>query len=96
MTAVEKHLAVLSDEAVRLSRAIHADPELGFAEYHASARVAAALEDAGFAVRTGVADLPTAVSASYGSGELVIGLFASAAACWQALPQGKVNDTCPY
>ena len=81
-SAVEKHLASVSDEAVRLSHAIHADPELGFAEYHASARVAATLEDAGFAVRTGVADLPTAVSASYGSGELVIGLFAE----YDALP----------
>jgi metal-dependent amidase/aminoacylase/carboxypeptidase family protein len=81
-SAVEKHLASVSDEAVRLSHAIHADPELGFAEHHASALVAATLEDAGFAVRTGVADLSTAVSASYGNGELVIGLFAE----YDALP----------
>jgi amidohydrolase len=79
---VAKHMAVISDEAVQLSQAIHDDPELGFAEYHASARVAAMLEDAGFAVRRDVADLPTAVSASHGSGELVIGLFAE----YDALP----------
>ncbi len=81
-SAVGKHLASISDEALGLSHAIHADPELGFAEHRASARVAETLEDAGFAVGRQVAGLPTAVSASYGSGELVIGLFAE----YDALP----------
>jgi amidohydrolase len=81
-SAAAKHLAAISDEAVQLSHAIYEDPELGFAEHHASTRVAAALEYAGFAVIRQAAGLPTAISASHGSGELVIGLFAE----YDALP----------
>jgi amidohydrolase len=81
-SVLARHLAVISDEAVQLSHDIHEDPEVGFAEYHASARVAATLEDAGFAVLRQAAGLPTTVSASHGSGELVIGLFAE----YDALP----------
>lgn len=57
---------------LKLSRAIGADPELGFAEHRAAARVAAELERAGFSTTIGAYGLPTAVEAVYGSGELTI------------------------
>ncbi|NMM84538.1 peptidase M20 [Rhodococcus sp. SRB_17] len=77
-----KHLDTISDAALALSHQIHEDPELAFAEHNASAAVADMLEGAGFSVERGVAGLPTALSATYGTGELVIGLFAE----YDALP----------
>ncbi|MFT2014733.1 amidohydrolase [Streptomyces sp. 796.1] len=65
-----------------LSRALHADPELAFAEHRASERLADLLAGAGFAVQRGGHDLPTAVTASYGTGPLVIGVCAE----YDALP----------
>ncbi|GAA1609321.1 amidohydrolase [Leucobacter chromiireducens] len=55
-----------------LSHAIGADPELGFAEHRAAARVAAELDRAGFAVETGAYGLPTAIEAVFGSGDVTI------------------------
>jgi len=80
--AAQRQLEGISAEAIDLSHRIHDDPELGFAEHHASENVATVLEAAGFAVETGVADLPTALAASAGSGELTVGLFAE----YDALP----------
>ncbi|WP_336880393.1 M20 family metallopeptidase [Rhodococcus globerulus] len=77
-----KHLDTISDAALALSHQIHEDPELAFAEYNASAAVADMLEGAGFAVERGVAGLPTALAATYGNGQLEIGLFAE----YDALP----------
>ncbi|MCJ0902059.1 M20 family metallopeptidase [Rhodococcus sp. ARC_M6] len=77
-----KHLDTISDAALALSHQIHEDPELAFAEHNASAAVADMLEGAGFSVERGVAGLPTALSATYGTGDLVIGLFAE----YDALP----------
>ena len=65
-----------------LSHRIHAHPELGFEEELSSAWVAEALSDAGFAVETGVADLPTAFVATAGSGPFTIGICAE----YDALP----------
>lgn len=56
-------------DLLALSRAIHADPELAFEEHHAVARVAAELENAGFAVTVGVHGLETALRATYGTGD---------------------------
>ncbi len=66
-----------------LSRSLHADPELAFAEHRAAGRLAALLEEAGFAVRRGPYDLPTALTASYGTGPLTIGVCAE----YDALPE---------
>lgn len=49
--------------------------ELGFQEEKSSARLASELERAGFTVSRGVADMPTAFVASYGSGKPVIGIL---------------------
>lgn len=47
-------------ELIRLSDAIHATPELGFEEFKSAAMLTAMLEENGFAVERGVAELETA------------------------------------
>src|SRR5580658_4873406 len=76
--AVEANLADL----IALSHAIHADPELSFAETHAARHAVDALRRGGFEVTEGVADLPTAFSARAGHGPLVVALCAE----YDALP----------
>src|SRR5215467_15024376 len=49
--------------------------ELGFQEYETSKYVTGILEKSGFKVERGVADIPTAWVASYGSGKPVIGFI---------------------
>ncbi len=71
-----------ADRLVELSHRIHGKPELCFEEVCAAEWTAAALSDAGFAVQTGVADLPTAYVATAGSGPLTIGICAE----YDALP----------
>jgi amidohydrolase len=61
---------------IELSHRIHANPELGWEEKQAVAWLAEALSDAGFAVETGICDLPTAFIARAGSGPLHIALCA--------------------
>src|SRR6476661_3800664 len=71
-----------NESLVALSHRIHAKPELCFEEVSAAEWTASALSDAGFAVETGVADLPTAYVATAGSGPLTIGICAE----YDALP----------
>jgi amidohydrolase len=59
-----------------LSHRIHANPELGFGEEKSSAWTAQALSDAGFDVKMGVCDLPTAFIARTGSGPLHVAICA--------------------
>ena len=58
-----------------LSDVIWETPELGLREVRSSAALAEVLESAGFAVRRGVASMPTAFVAAYGQGEPVIALL---------------------
>jgi amidohydrolase len=77
--------AIIDDrqaELVALSHAIHGDAEIGFEEHTSSRRVAEVMKAGGFEVRHGVAGLDTAVSATFGSGPLEIGIFAE----YDALP----------
>src|SRR5262245_49181259 len=67
---------------IDLSHRIHAHPELGFEEERASSWVSEALTDAGFAVETGVGNLPTAFVARAGSGPLHVAICAE----YDALP----------
>ncbi|MCP3800423.1 M20 family metallopeptidase [Allokutzneria sp. A3M-2-11 16] len=85
-SAVERH----ADALVELSHAIHADPELAYQERRAAARVADVLQREGFAVEHGVGGLETAFTATYGSGELVVGLCAE----YDALPE--VGHACGH
>ncbi len=64
--------------------------ELGFQESRSSGLLQQQLSEAGFTVRAGVADMPTAFVAEWGSGEPVIGILAE----FDALP-GLSQDTVP-
>jgi amidohydrolase len=55
---------------IDLSHRIHAHPELGFEEEHASAWLTEQLADAGFEVKAGICDLPTAFVGRAGHGPL--------------------------
>ncbi|MEV0678317.1 M20 family metallopeptidase [Actinosynnema sp. NPDC050436] len=85
-SAVERY----SDVLVELSHSIHAEPELAFEEHRSAAKVADLLAGEGFEVERGVADLETAFTASYGSGDLVLGLCAE----YDALPE--VGHACGH
>lgn len=69
-------------DIIDLSHRIHAHPEPAFAEYQACAWIADALREGGYQVETGAADLPTALTATIGHGELVLGICAE----YDALP----------
>lgn len=64
--------------------------EVGFQETQSSALLQKTLTDAGFNVESGVAGMPTAFVATYGSGKPVIGILAE----FDALP-GVSQDTSP-
>jgi amidohydrolase len=75
---------------IDLSHRIHAHPELKWEEYRAAGWVADSLADANFAVTAPVCDLPTAVSATVGSGPLHVALCAE----YDALPD--VGHACGH
>jgi amidohydrolase len=74
--AAREVIEAARNDLVALSHRIHGHPELGFEEEHAAAWLTEALADAGFAVETGIGDLPTAFRARTGSGPLHIAICA--------------------
>lgn len=66
-----------------LSHRIHAHPELGFEEEKACAWLCEELADAGFEVKRGICDLPTAFSARAGHGPLHVAICAE----YDSLPE---------
>ena len=80
--AARERLEQSQDELISLSHRLHATPELGFEEEHASAWLSELLADAGFTVQHGVFDLPTAFIARAGSGPLHVAICAE----YDALP----------
>ncbi len=78
------------DDLVALSHRIHAHPELKWEEEQSSAWVAGALAEGGFVVETGICDLPTAFSATAGSGPLHVAICAE----YDALP--KIGHACGH
>ena len=86
----QKTIAAVGERLIELSRQIHDHPELGFEEERAAAWCAEALAEAGFAVETGVCELPTAFSASAGTGPLNIAICAE----YDALPE--VGHACGH
>ncbi|MER6714553.1 amidohydrolase [Streptomyces sp. NPDC000877] len=76
-------LAAHHDSLLHLSHSIHAEPETAYAEHRSAMKVATLLEREGFVVERGVAGLDTAITARYGSGDLVVGLCAE----YDALPE---------
>jgi aminobenzoyl-glutamate utilization protein B len=84
----------VKDDAVKYLDSIRADlvscnqdiwefAELGLQEYRSAARLIGVLKKAGFKVKEGVSDMPTAFVAEYGSGKPVIGILAE----YDALPE---------
>ncbi|OZE78839.1 peptidase M20 [Rhodococcus sp. 15-725-2-2b] len=80
---MDRALADATDEVVALSHSIHAEPELAFAEHRSVAKILDTLRAHDFEVETAVADMDTAFTASFGSGDLVIGICAE----YDALPE---------
>jgi len=66
----------------KISNAIWSYAELGLQEYRSSKLLADTLEKAGFNVERGLADMPTCIVGTYGSGKPVIGILAE----YDALP----------
>src|SRR5881397_1673421 len=64
------------ERLVALSHRIHANPEVAFEEEQSARWTAEALSEAGFAVDSGICDLPTAFVARTGSGPLHIAICA--------------------
>ncbi len=70
-------------DLVELSHAIHAEPELAFAEYRSCAKAQALVAERGFEITAGAGGLDTAFRADFGSGPLVVGICAE----YDALPE---------
>lgn len=85
---VQQTLHGYRDQVVDLAHAIHAHPQLAFAETDAATRIVAFLAEAGFAVRTGVYSIPTAFIATVGSGPLHLAFCAE----YDALPATVLSD----
>jgi amidohydrolase len=69
-------------DLIELSHAIHAEPELAFAEHKSCAKAQALAAEYGFDVTPAPAGLDTAFRAEFGSGPLVVGICAE----YDALP----------
>jgi aminobenzoyl-glutamate utilization protein B len=86
VAALEARTAHMTDVAMEIWRLA----ELGYLEEKSSALLQSELVDAGFSVDAGVAEIPTAFVASWGSGAPVIGVLAE----FDALP-GINQDAVP-
>ncbi len=75
---------------IGLSHWIHANPEVGFEEHHASDWVNEWLQTAGFQVERGVADMPTALVGRFGPGPLHVAICVE----YDALPE--VGHACGH
>ena len=73
---VAAEVAAAADTIVDLSHQVWSNPEIAFEEYETAAMTSQVLAEAGFEVETEITDLPTAWSATYGTGELTITICA--------------------
>ncbi len=78
-----KYLDSVQPKLVEVNQEIWTFAELGLEEYRSSARLIGVLKKAGFRIKKGVANMPTAFVAEYGSGKPVIGILAE----YDALPE---------
>jgi aminobenzoyl-glutamate utilization protein B len=81
-------VAAHADQYGAISRRIWESPELGFHEQKSSAQLRDALRSAGFQVQDGVAGMPTAFTAAWGSGKPVIAILGE----FDALPGLSQKD----
>ncbi len=73
----------MKTDLVAINQDIWTFAELGLQEHRSAARLAGVLRKAGFRVKEGVSDMPTAFVAEYGSGSPIIGILAE----YDALPE---------
>src|SRR5271155_2657480 len=71
-----------STDLVELSHAIHAEPELAFAEHRSCAKAQTLVAERGFEITAAAGGLDTAFRADFGSGPLTVGICAE----YDALP----------
>jgi amidohydrolase len=76
---IDRRASELRDIALK----IHANPELAFNEFQASALLTEYLKQNGFTVKRGIYDLPTAFEAGYGKGQPSVAFLAE----YDALPE---------
>jgi amidohydrolase len=81
-TCVEDAVNSRRSDLVELSHAIHAEPELAFAEHRSCAKTSALVAERGFEIAAAPGGLDTAFRAVFGSGPLVVGICAE----YDALP----------
>lgn len=87
LTHIDEHSSYYADQAMQIWHFA----EVGYQEYKSSALLQEVMTNAGFKVTVGVADIPTAFIAEYGSGSPVIGILGE----FDALP-GLSQDAVPY
>jgi aminobenzoyl-glutamate utilization protein B len=78
-----RRLDSLTPELIAVNQDIWTYAELGLQEYRSAARLVDLLKKAGFRVREGVSNMPTAFVAECGSGRPIIGILAE----YDALPE---------
>ena len=74
-----------------IAKTLWENPELGYLETQSSALLQKELKDQGFTIQAGVAEIPTAFTATFGSGKPVIGILGE----FDALP-GMSQAAVPY
>lgn len=82
-SAARERVARFAEDAFRVSREIHAHPELGYEEERASGLLCGLLEKGGLDVVRGVAGIPTAFEARVGRGRFRVAICAE----YDALPE---------
>lgn len=83
LDSVEAVVRRRGGDLVELSHAIHAEPELAFAEHRSCAKAQALVAERGFEITAAPGGLDTAFRADYGSGPLTVGVCAE----YDALPE---------
>jgi aminobenzoyl-glutamate utilization protein B len=78
-----RHLDDLRTDLIAVNQDIWTYAELGLQEHRSATRLAGVLKKAGFRVKEGVSDMPTAFVAEYGAGKPIIGILAE----YDALPE---------
>lgn len=81
-TAILEQLDAKSEQYGQIAQEIWSLAEMGYQEEKSSTLLQQTLSDAGFAIKTGVAGIPTAFTAEYGSGSPIIGIMGE----YDALP----------
>ena len=80
---VRESAAAVGPSILELSHKVHALAEISWEEHDSAAAVAAVLRDGGFEVTERAYDVPTAIEAVYGTGELTVVICAE----YDALPE---------